>query len=98
MSRAPAEFHFFDGTILHGVYEGTSDIMDERMYRTAQEEPFDHRPCTHKEESCIAVSHYGNGFWWWGKACRVCMRFLGPRGLDTVAHINDFLPEWVVTK
>lgn len=85
MSWTRAEFRFADGKVLHGWYNGTSDIMQPRMVETLEEVERYWRGATWAEhcqcsdlEPCIAVSYYGGGFYWGGLACRKHMVFFGP--------------------
>lgn len=85
MSHSSAQFHFPNGTELHGEYDGTSDVMLPRMFSDYRERDSQWRKqewpkekCPHEPESCTVHSDYGGGFSWPGTACRTCMVFLGP--------------------
>lgn len=84
MSRSSAQFIFSDGTVLHGEYNGTTDVMRSQMFATAEEAFLMwgrqglFKTCSCPVEFCIAYSDYGGGFWWPARACRYHMVFRGP--------------------
>ena len=84
MSHANAEFIFKDNTVLHGEYNGTSDVMLTNMF-TTYDEMTDHwreqewKECECDGEPCIAFTDYGSGSWWVGCACREHMVYKKPR-------------------
>jgi len=94
MSHAPAHFTFKDGTVLHGEYDGTADIMLPMMFETAEQmhamwrkQEWPKAKCEHAPETVRVRSHYGGGFEWNGSACRACMVYLGPYDYDDFKDI-----------
>lgn len=99
MSRAGSYVVTFDGEhIGHGVYDGTSDVLDPNLSRTTQEawsvdngrerRPDGRSPwdvlseCSHPRERGYAYSSYGGGFYWPVEFCRTCMIVHGPLNWD----------------
>lgn len=85
MSHSSAEFHFADGTILFGEYNGTVDIMCTGMFKNPEdrdeawrEQVWSRCNCGRPAEPCIAVVTFGEPWGWQGAACRHCMLFTGP--------------------
>lgn len=85
MSHSSAQLRFDDGSELHGEYDGTSDVMLPRMFRTPEErneqwrkQEWPKAECHHDKEGCIVHSDYGGGFTWPGETCRTCLIFTGP--------------------
>jgi hypothetical protein len=89
MSRAAATLTFDDGTVLHGIYNGTVDYMQGFMaltsdaawdvwsnYNGRDEDLFP--KCPHAGDHVIVSSEYGGGDSWEGRACRQCGVFKGP--------------------
>ncbi len=84
MSRASAEVRFPDGTIRYGIYDGTSDILQPRLFETTGEAwdcyqddrrnlwdiPYGHFPddVAWQIFDVVIYSDYGGGSWWKGKA------------------------------
>lgn len=78
MSHASGACKFKDGTIMFCEYDGTSDFMLSKLYKTNQERRDNWRKicetpnCKHKIEGVELYSDYGRGFYWKAKACRKC--------------------------
>lgn len=80
MSRASVAVLFPDNTIRYGIYDGTSDILQPRLFATSRE-PWDayygavdmHPPSGYDASSAATVliyCDYGGGSEWEGKATR----------------------------
>ena len=108
MSHSSAAVRFSDGTILHGEFNGTVDVLFPFLYKTEEERNNNWRPkkwkyCNNKkhkrEEVEIAVT-YGGGWYWKGIACKKCMIVISPLSLECMGEEKDFpfpengLPDW----
>ena len=110
MSHSTAAVKFGDGSIMHGEFNGTVDVLLPSLYLTEEERkdnwrsyPTKWKRCDNKEhqqeEVDVAVS-YGNGWYWKATACRECMCVIEPLSLETMGEGTDFpfpkdgLPNW----
>ena len=107
MSHSTAAVRFIsDGLILHGEYDGTSDVMLPKLYDTNEERsanwrsldwPYHDKTCDKSEDVIIAVS-YGGGFSWQATACRHCKlitsRYMPFDQEDDKFERVDGLPDW----
>lgn len=106
MSHSTAAVRFSDGLILHGEYNGTSDIMLPKFYLTKEERDDNwrnlnwtyHDKNCNKAEDVIVATSYGRGFSWPSKACRACQlltdRFMPFDKEEYDYEITDGLPDW----
>ena len=88
-----------DGRILCFCYDGTSDMCVPNLYAN-QNDVFKRNKkwaecnCKHAEDVEI-YSNYGGGFYWQGKACRICKAIKeGLKPYD--CNIVDGKPQWVI--
>ncbi|MCP4986595.1 MAG: hypothetical protein GY928_11235 [Colwellia sp.] len=104
MSHSPGQVRFNDGTIMHYEYNGYSDVVCNCLHATHEEmvkhwrkQPINVCDCG-KDEDVIIFTHYGNGFYWEGKACKTCKAITDGRGEDFDECHNEKLgiPDWVV--
>ncbi len=84
MGRANATVQFKDGTTLHGLYYGTSDVFHRDLHSTPEEawEAYSERggnPPSAKcwcdvpgSEAVVLSNDYGYGNSWAGEACKKC--------------------------
>jgi hypothetical protein len=85
MSSTLAEFVFDDPALprFYGIYQGTSDIMGDGLFPTAEmaweNNGHSHAECKCQLKPCLAISHYGGGFAWRGSGCPEHWWFKGPR-------------------
>lgn len=103
MSHSTATFIFSDGVTYYGEYNGTSDVLLPRMFKTRRERDLHWRSqdteqkctCDSMPEDCVVHTYYGPGFYWYGKACRICMVFITPLSLDEIENyeISNNIPE-----
>lgn len=106
MSHSTAAIKFSDGFIIHGEYNGTSDVMLPQFYLTQEERhanwrtmnwPYHDKTCDKSEDVIVATS-YGGGFNWPSKACRTCLlltdRWMPFIGEEDEYKVTDGLPDW----
>lgn len=114
MSRASALVRFPDGTIKHGIYNGTADVMWDVLWDSCKDawrgwglyyNTIEHRladnslSCHCSGQVDVEIySSYGGGYWWEGKGCQKCMVITN--GLDPYdpMEFTDGCPEWAEDK
>jgi hypothetical protein len=77
MSRAIGMVKFNDGNIMYCIYDGTSDIMHNKLFKTSDEAWHNYHnnfsydnECTCNGEDVLIHSSYGIGETYTGKACK----------------------------
>lgn len=77
MSRASGEVQFKDGTIMYCIYDGTSDIMHDKLFSTHNEAFQDYNKnisynngCKCDGEDVLIYTDYGMGTTYTGRACK----------------------------
>lgn len=80
MSHAMGCARFQDGSVLFFEYNGTSDVVQTALKRSAGDVERDWRsPANDAECACGGdepvelMTYYGDGFSWFGRACPKCM-------------------------
>lgn len=107
MSHASTIVRFSDGLILHGEMNNTVDILEPRLFATADERDAMWRKQEHKDCTCgqasekACVYEFATDVHWEVTACRRCMVIVGPfhtdwYDLDGNEQIHDGPPDWYV--
>lgn len=100
MSHASARVLFDDGEVLHTEYNGTTDAVTPRLFRTYKEMRANWR--VHNNEKCECGGHepviywtsYGGGWTFEARACRGCMVVVSGEPFPQLG--DDGTPDWVV--
>jgi len=103
MSHAIGAVRFEDGKILYYEYNGTTDVVIDKLYETQDEvlENWRKYPDANcgcgNDEPVRIMSTYGDGFAWDGRACRNCYAITDGFTVDFAwesGTYEDKEPEW----